>query len=145
MWKWIISPTGRTIVIYTAIVIASLLIARWYGNQQWAKGEAEGRQYVADKLTKEKEWAERERQLMDAAAKLQEQASAINKAAAELAATRASMQASLDTNFALSLLRLLLPSGLSLRHTAEDVHFNPKNTLLYPPAIEKHIQFLLSA
>ena len=34
------------------------------------------------------------------------------------------------TNFALSLLRLSLPSGLSLRHAAEDVHFNPKNTLL---------------
>ena len=33
------------------------------------------------------------------------------------------------TNFALSLLRLLLPSGLSLRQTAEDVHFNPKNAL----------------
>ena len=100
MWKWIISPTGRTIAVYAAIVIASLLIARWYGNKQWAKGEAEGRRYAADKLTKEKEkeWAERERKLMDAAAKLREQAGAINTATAELAAARAGLQKSLDTD-----------------------------------------------
>ena len=94
MWKWIISPTGRTIAIYTAIVIASLLIARWYGNKQWTKGESEGRQFVADQLIreKEKEWAARERQIAETKAMLEEQTLILNHATTEIINARAQLR-----------------------------------------------------
>ena len=94
MWKWIISPTGRKAAAIMVIVIGSLLIARWYGNKQWAKGESEGRQFVADQLIreKEKEWAARERQIAETKAMLEEQTLILNHATTEIINARAQLR-----------------------------------------------------
>ena len=87
-WLWIV------------IVIGLLLITRWYGNHQWAKGEAQGRQYVSDKLIKEKEkeWAEREKEIAAARADIADKIKTLNRATARMITERAEMKMSFDAD-----------------------------------------------
>jgi len=50
-------------IIIGAVAIAGIfLLIRWYGNRQWAKGETQGRQFMAMEMekAKQKEWAAKE-------------------------------------------------------------------------------------
>ena len=97
MWTWILSPKGRKIGIYAGIVIALLFIARWWGNHQWEKGEAKGRQTVAKEIEKQKslEWARREKAIAEAESDVEERIKALNAVTAQMVAARASLQKSL--------------------------------------------------
>ena len=98
MWTWIISPMGRKIALWAAIVIALFVGVRWYGNQQWAKGEAQGRQFVADQLIKEKknEWAEREREITAKEAQADQRLEDLTQAAQAVHAARAVLMKNFD-------------------------------------------------
>ena len=86
-----------TIAGVVAIVICSFVGVRWYSNKQWAKGEQAGRQNVAEQILreKEKEWADREQQLQETSAKLEEQMRVLNRATAEIITARVALRDSL--------------------------------------------------
>jgi hypothetical protein len=98
MWKWI-EKRQTTIIIYVAIGISLFVAVRIYGNRQWVLGEAQGRQYVTDRLVKEKEkeWAEREKEIAAAKADIADKINILSRATERMIAERAEMEMSVDT------------------------------------------------
>ena len=91
---WKALPTGWKIGSAAAVAIALFVAVQWYGNKQWSKGEAQGRQFVADQLVKEKEkdWAERERKIEDTKTLIEEQTEMLKQITAQVAAARAQLK-----------------------------------------------------
>ena len=83
-----------TIVGVAAIVIGSFVGVRWFSNKQWAKGELAGRQNVAEQILreKEKEWTEREQQIENSKAMIEEQMRALNRVTAEVVSARLTLR-----------------------------------------------------
>jgi hypothetical protein len=85
------NPLARKLTLWAAIALAAGLALRWYGNRQWAQGEAQGRQTMAREMEKAKraEWEARERELATAAADLDAEKHSLAAATEQIARDRA--------------------------------------------------------
>jgi hypothetical protein len=102
MIAWALSvwanPLARKITIYAAITAAIFLSLRWYGNRQWAKGEAQGRQYMAREIERQKkeEWAAKEKEIAAAAGNIATEKRVVDAAAEQLIRDRSNLSRSLN-------------------------------------------------
>jgi uncharacterized protein HemX len=92
------NPLARKLALWAALALAAGLALRWYGNRQWAQGEAQGRQTMAREMErqKRKEWEARERELATAAADLDAEKHSLAAAADQIARERANLSRSLN-------------------------------------------------
>lgn len=92
------NPLARKLALWAAIALAAGLALRWYGNRQWARGEAQGRQTMAREMekTKRAEWEARERELATAAADLDVEKRSLTAATEQIARDRANLSRSLN-------------------------------------------------
>jgi len=95
MWA---QPWFRRVAFYCAATLAIFWCLRWYGNRQWQRGEARGRQIMAREIeeAKKEEWAARERDLEAAAAGLAAERQSLVSAADQIARDRANLNRSLN-------------------------------------------------
>jgi hypothetical protein len=84
---------ARKVILYGAVLLATLYGLRLWGNRQWAKGESQGRIAATADLEKAKaaEWKKREEDLAAGAAKLAVDVKTLGAQRAELAGARASL------------------------------------------------------
>lgn len=92
------NPLARKLALSAAIALAAGLTLRWYGNRQWAQGEARGRQTMAQEMERQKraEWDAREQELAAAAADLDAERRSLAAATEQIARDRVSLFRSLN-------------------------------------------------
>jgi DNA anti-recombination protein RmuC len=106
MIAWALSllanPLVRRILLYAAIAAAVLYALRIYGNRQWAKGEAAGRQVVTREIEEQKreEWQKKEAAIAAAAESLEEERRVIRAVAEQLQKDRLSIVSDLERSLA---------------------------------------------
>jgi hypothetical protein len=91
-------PLVRKGLLYGAGALAVLYGMRLWGNAQWAKGEAKGRQTAVQLIEKAKldEWKAKERSIADQAGKLATDRQTLDAQFAELRLARRSLDESLS-------------------------------------------------
>lgn len=92
------SPIARKIIIYAGIIVAICLSLRWYGNQQWAEGEAAGRRAMASELERQKaaEWGEKANALAAVAENIANEKRSVDAATEQLNRDRVNLSRSLN-------------------------------------------------
>lgn len=92
------NPLVRKIALYGGIAVVALLLLRWWGNAQWAKGEAQGRLQMAEEITKAKteEWEAREAEIEKQAAAIAEDRMQLEAEEASIRRDRANLSRSLS-------------------------------------------------
>jgi hypothetical protein len=101
MIVWIIklwaNPLARRIIIYAAVIAAICYGMRLWANKQWAKGEAQGRQAIAQDIEKRKraEWKAKEDAIAKDAANLITEKHAVEVAATQLSKDRSALTSGL--------------------------------------------------
>jgi uncharacterized protein HemX len=92
------NPLARKLALWAALALAAGLALRWYGNRQWAQGEAHGRQTMAREIERQKraEWEARERELAAAAADLDAEKRSLTAATEQISRDRANITRSLN-------------------------------------------------
>jgi len=96
------NPLVRRILLYAAIAAAIVYALRMYGNAQWAKGEAKGRQVVTREIEEQKreEWKKKEAAIAAAAESVEEERRVIRAVADQLAKDRLSIVSGLERSLA---------------------------------------------
>jgi hypothetical protein len=94
---------ARKIIGYAAVIGAICWSIRFYGNQQWAKGEAQGRRYATVEIEKQKraEWAAKEAAIASDAEALIGEKRALAAATESLRQERAQLSNSLNNALAI--------------------------------------------
>lgn len=106
MILWIIkiwaNPLARKIVTYVAVTAAICYGLQLWGNKQWAKGEAHGRQIMAREIEEQKlaAWKAKEDAIARDAKNIASEKRAVEAAAAELSQSRVNLSRNLNNALA---------------------------------------------
>lgn len=92
------NPMARKIIGYAVVIGAIFWSIRFYGTQQWSKGEMQGRRYAAVEIEKQKrvEWAAKEAAIKSDAENLMGEKRALAAATESLRQERAQLSSSLN-------------------------------------------------